>query len=179
MLPLFKWLPPSPHWAVGCLQMSHASLMLRILTLCEGHEVFSLHFYIPYFPFRSVYLISSSVLFRESENRSSACSQCTSITVHITPILGQLHRLSADARISCICMPLFQRCYLFHSCLSLWSPTTVLSFSITSFWYRHPSPATPTLLVQDGRWVCILSFGPSVRSSLPLHVRNATTIETF
>ena len=113
------------------------------------------------------------------QNCSLACSPYTSITVYITPILGQLHWLPADARISCNCMPLFHRCYLFHSCLSLWTPTTVLSFLITSLLCRHPSPATPTLLVRDGRGLCIFSFGPFVRSSLPLHIRNATTVDTF
>ena len=63
--------------------------------------------------------------------------------------------------------------------LSLWSSAAVLSSLITSFFYRHPSPATPILLVQDGRGLCTLSFGPSVRSSLPFQITYATTIETF
>ena len=63
--------------------------------------------------------------------------------------------------------------------LSLWSSTAVLSSLITSLFYRHPSPATPILFVQDGRGLCILSLEPSVRSSLPLQITNATSIETF
>ena len=114
------------------------------------------------------------------EIRSSACSPCMSITVHITPILGQTHWLPADDRISWICMPPFQRCYLrFHSRLSLWSPAAVLSFLVTSLWNRHLPPATSFLQVQGGRWLCILSFGSSVRNSLPLQVGNAAITDTF
>ena len=96
-----------------------------------------------YFPSRPVF--SWFEYIRESKNCSSSCSLCTSITAHITPIFGEPHWLPADARISSICMTLFQRHHLFHSCLSFWSPATVLSFLITSLLYRHWPPATPTL----------------------------------
>ena len=56
---------------------------------------------------------------------------------------------------------------------------TVLSFFVTSLFYRHSSPAAPTLWVQDGRGLCVLSFRPAVWSLLLLHIRNATIIETF
>ena len=81
--------------------------------------------------------------FRESTNSRSAWSPCTSVTVHITSVLGQPHWLPADARISWICMVLFQLCYLhLHS---LWSPAAVFSFLIILPWCRRLSPATPTL----------------------------------
>ncbi len=37
--------------------------------------------------------------------------------------------------------------HLFHSCLSLWSPTTVLFFPLSSPQWRHLSPTTPILYV--------------------------------
>ena len=71
--------------------------------------------------------------FENSTNCSSSCSARTFITVFITSKLGQPHWLPTDARISWICLPLFQRCYLhIHSRLSLWSPAAVFSFLFTS-----------------------------------------------
>ena len=70
-----------------------------------------------YFPPWPVFLIYSFVQFRVLKLQLSL--QSVHLNVHITPILGQPHWLPADARISCGCVPLFQRRYLFHSSLSL------------------------------------------------------------
>ena len=43
--------------------------------------------------------------------------------------------------------PLLNAVHLFHSCLSLWSPTNVLFFPLFSPQWRHLSPTTPILYV--------------------------------
>ena len=98
-------------------------------------------FYILMLSTLAVFLISLFVHFRESLNRRSASTPhwYTSHRYSVSPT-GCPPTLEFPA-VAC----LFQRCHLFHSCLSLWSPTAVLSFLVTSLLYRHPSPATPTL----------------------------------
>ena len=90
------------HWAVKC--SNHFRRFWHYSKVTEVLAVYSDDLNLGR-PSSFLHLYNS-----ESKNCSSACSPCTSITVHITPILGQPHWLPADARISWICMPLFQRC---------------------------------------------------------------------
>ena len=82
------------------------------------------------------------------------------LSVHITPIVMSAPLTAAKARIPRKCMSLSQRHHLPHSCESPWPPTAVLPFSTTPPGYRHQPPTTPTLQMQDERWLCIPSFRP-------------------
>ena len=106
--------------------------LLRTFTLFQGHGgVGIIHWWFQPWP---IFLISTVVL-TESKNCSLACSPCTSITVHVTRILGEPHWLPANDRISRSCMPVFNAVtYSAPSCLSdllqLCSPSRSLHFSV-------------------------------------------------
>ena len=75
-------------------------------------------------------------------------------------------------------MPLFQRHHLLHSCLYLWirlhSSSRSLRFSADTRLLEIPLYRCKT----KGDRAFSYS-GPSVSNSLPLHIRNATTIDIF
>ena len=95
-----------------------------------------------------------------SPNCAAFSVACAPLSVHITPIVMSAPLTAAKARIPCKRIPLSQRHHLPHSCESPWPPTAVLPFSTTSPRYRHPPPTTPTLKMQDERWLCTPSFRP-------------------
>ena len=112
---------------------------------------------------------------------SPSCSPCTSTCSRHS----NTHTSSLVARQSPNfledCMPLFQRHYLLHPCLSLWPSTSVLACSISLLQCRRPPPQNSILQVQNKRCSCFLllwSFCLELKS-LPLHTRNATAIYIF
>ena len=100
--------------------------------------------------------------------------------VHITPILGHLHWLPVRARISCktecLCFNAITSstsAYL-SDLLHLYSPSRSLRSSADTRLLKIPLYKCKT---KDDR--AFSYFGPSVWNSLPLHIRNDTTIDTF
>ena len=103
-----------------------------------------------------------------------------SSSIHVIPILKQLHWLPVKPRISykitCLCFNAIS--YSTHAYLSdllhLYSPS------------RSHRSSADTCLLNRPLYKCKTKgdrafsyFGPSVRKSLPLHIRNATTLDTF
>ena len=127
---------------------------------------------------------SPSVLGRQTSESPKECSPSLVVRalphVHITPILRRLHWLPVRARISyqtaCLCFNAITSstsAYL-SDLLHLYSPSRSLRSS------------ADTRLLKISLYRCkrkgdraFSYFGPSVWSSLPLHIRNATTIDTF
>ena len=100
--------------------------------------------------------------------------------VYITPILRHLHWLPVRARIShktaCLCFKAITSstsAYL-SDLLHLYSPSRSLRSSTDTRLLKMPCDKCQTK--GDRAFSC---FGPSVWNSLPLHIRNASTIETF
>ena len=100
--------------------------------------------------------------------------------VHITPILRHLHWLPFRARISyktvCLCFNAITsstRAYL-SDLLHLYSPSRSLRSSADTHLLKIPLYKCKT---KGDR--AFSYFGPSVWKSLPLHIRNATTVYTF
>ena len=136
--------------------------------------------------------LNSVFSLRQEESFSVACAP---LSVHITPIVMSAPLTAAKARFPRKCMHLSQRNHLPHSCSSPWTPT-VLPFSTTSPRYRHPTPTTPTLKMQDERWLYTPSFRPicleltasprrkcnnhrNVWNSLPQDIRQCSTLTSF
>ena len=100
--------------------------------------------------------------------------------VHITPILRHLHWLPVRARISyntaCICFNAITSTYPVYlsDLLFLYSPSRSLRSSADTRLLKIPLYKCKT----KGDRV-FFYFGPSDWNSLPLHIRNATTIDTF
>ena len=96
--------------------------------------------------------------------------------VHITPILRHIQWLPVKAQ-------MFYKiaCYhLLHPCLSL--PNLLHQYTPS----RSLRSSADTSLLKIPLWKCKKKgdrtfpyFGPSVWNSLPLHIRNSTTIDTF
>ena len=110
---------------------------------------------------------------------SPSCSPCTS-RVHITPMLRHLHWLPVRARISykiaCLCFNAIissTPAYLADR-LHLHSPSRSLRSSADTRILKIPFYKCKT---KGDR--AFSYFGPSVWNSLPLHIRNATTIDTL
>ena len=80
---------------------------------------------------------------------------CAAFSVTWAPL--SVH-ITAKARSPRKCTPLSQRHHLPHSCKFHRPPTAVLPFSTTPPRYRHQPPTTPTLQMQDERWLCTPSF---------------------
>ncbi len=81
---------------------------------------------------------------RQSKTAAKTCSPCTSNCTHHTDSRAAPPAV-ADARIprfACLCL---NAVHLFHSRLSLWSPSTVLFIPVSSPLGGHLSPATPIL----------------------------------
>ena len=97
---------------------------------------------------------------KKSPNCAAFSVACALRSVHITPIVMSAPLTAAKARIPCKCMPMSQRHHLPHSCESPWPPTAVLPFMTTPPRYRHQPLTTPTLQMQDERWLCTPSFRP-------------------
>ena len=97
--------------------------------------------------------------------------------VHITPILRDLHWLPIRARIcyktACLCFNASTPAYL-SDLLHLYSPSRSLRSSADTRLFKIPLYECKT---KGDR--AFSDFGPSVWNSLPLHFRNATTIDTF
>ena len=100
--------------------------------------------------------------------------------VHITPILRHLHWLPVRARISyktaCLCLKAITSstpAYL-SDLLHLHSPSRSLRSSADNHLLKIP----PYKCKKKGDRA-FSYFGSSVWNSLPLHIRNATTIDTF
>ena len=101
--------------------------------------------------------------------------------VHTTPILGHLHWLPVRAWISnkivCLCFNAITSstpAYLSDLPIYLYSPSQSLRSSTDNCLLKIPICKCKT------KGDCAFSyFGPSVWNSLPLHIRNATTIDTF
>ena len=100
--------------------------------------------------------------------------------VHITPILRRLHWLPVRAGISykivCLCLNAIissTPAYL-SDLLHLYSPSRSLRSSADTRLLKIPLYKCKT------KCNCAFSyFGPSAWNSMPLHIRNATTIDTF
>ena len=98
--------------------------------------------------------------FRESTNSSSACSLCTSVTVHITSVLGQPNWLPADARISWILhasvstllppLPLPPVSLVSYNCTLLLDHFTLVPASVSC--HSHPVGAGRKVSVQSLVW---------------------------
>ena len=92
---------------------------------------------------------------------------------------------SSSSSVQCTFIPhlrsqIFFRCYWGVSYFNTFHLDRSSSFLLDHFTFVPASVSRHSYPVGvDGRGLCILLFGPSVRSSLPLHIRNATTIETF
>ena len=100
--------------------------------------------------------------------------------VHITPVLRHLHWLPVRARISyktaCLCFNaiIFSNPVYLSDLLHLYSPSRSLRSSADTRLFKIPLSKCKT---KGDR--AFSYFGPSVWNSLPLHIRNATTIDTF
>ena len=100
--------------------------------------------------------------------------------VHITPVLRHLHWLPVRARLSyktaCLCFNAitFSTLAYLSDLLHLYSPSRSLRSSIDTRLLKMPCYKCQT---KGDR--AFSYFGPSVWNSLPLHIRNASTIETF
>ena len=84
------------------------------------------------------------------QNRSSACtcSPCTSnCTHHTAGYSGSPTSCSPTLKLPGLACLRLNAVHLFHSCLCLWSPSTVLFFPLSSPQWRHLSPTTPILYV--------------------------------
>ena len=103
-----------------------------------------------------------------------------SSSVQVTPILKQLHWWPVKTRISykiaCLCFNAINYstpAYL-SDLLHLYSPSRSLRSSADICLLKHQFYKCKT------KGDCAFSYsGPSVWNSLPLHIRNATTIDTF
>ena len=95
---------------------------------------------------------------KKSPNCAALSVARAPLSVHITPIVMSAPLAAAKARILRKCKPLSQHHHLPYSYPSPWPPTAVLTFSTTSPRYRHQPPTTPTLQMQDERWLCTPSF---------------------
>ena len=100
--------------------------------------------------------------------------------VHITPILRQLHWLSVRARISCK-----TACLCFNTITSS-TPAYISDLLHLYSLSRSLRSSADTRLLKISLYKCKTKgdrafsyFGPTVWNSLPLHIRNATTIDTF
>ena len=81
------------------------------------------------------------------QNRSSAwtCSPCTSNCTHHTDIRAV--PLAARRHSNFLDLHGLNAVHLFHCCLCIWSPSTVLFFPLSSPQWRHLSPTTLILYV--------------------------------
>ena len=121
-----------------------------------------------------------SANFRESKNSAARLVVRALPHVHIIPILGHLHWLPVRVWISyktaCFCFNAITSStpvYLSDP-LHLYSPSWSLCSSANIHLLKIPLYKCKT------KGDCAFSyFGPSVWNSLPLHIRNATTIDTF
>ena len=100
--------------------------------------------------------------------------------VHITPILRHLYQLPARARIfyetACLCFNAITSSNPVYvsDLLHLYSPSRSLRSSADTRLFKIPLYECKT---KGDR--AFSDFGPSVWNSLPRHIRNATTIDTF
>ena len=116
---------------------------------------------------------------KRSPNCAAFSVACASLSVHITPIVMSAPPTAAKARIPRKCMPLSQRHHLptpalLPDLLQLYSPSRPL----------HPSTDTrlPRLPLCRCKMKGDYAFppsGPSAWNSLPVHVGNETTTDTF
>ena len=105
---------------------------------------------------------------------------CATSHVHITPVLRHLYWLPVRARIShktaCLCFNAITSstpAYL-SDLLHLYSPSQSLYSSADTSLLKFPLYKCKTKGDHAFSY-----FGPSVWNSLPLHIKNATTIDTF
>ena len=131
---------------------------------------------------RLISLSPRSANFRELKKRAQNCAARLVVRapphVYITPILKHLHRLPVRAQISykitCLCFNaiISTPAYL-SDLLHLYSPSRSLRSSADIRLIKIPLYKCK---IKGDR--AFSYFGPSVWNSLPLHIRNATTIDT-
>ena len=127
---------------------------------------------------RGTFLLVSK--FHRIQNCAARLVVCAPPHVHITQILRHLHWLPVRARISyktaCLC---------FHAITSS-TPAYLSDLLHLCSLSRSLCSSADTRLLKIPLYKCktkadraFSSFGPSVWNSVPQHIRNATTIDTF